>query len=138
MLTPFNIYLIMQLDDLRAMLCIPLVLSLFVTVIGFIMFVANAAPQNRTPCDSDTASPWYLMGKTLLRHAAPVAVLSTLLIAVLPSSRSAATIVILPAVANNEAIQREAAELYLLAKEGLRNLIKEAPDDRRPTHDTAE
>lgn len=48
----------------------------------------------------------------------------------LPSSKTAAAMLVIPAIANNETIEREAGDLYQIAKDGLRELVKpDAPKD---------
>jgi hypothetical protein len=58
------------------------------------------------------------------RRIATVAVLAVLVNAFLPDSKTAAAVVLIPAIANNETVQKEAGELYQLAKDGLRELVK--------------
>lgn len=64
--------------------------------------------------------------RLILKKAKPVAALTVLLATVatlLPSSKTAAAMVIVPAIANNETIRKESGELYDLAKQALRDSV---------------
>lgn len=72
-------------------------------------------------------------GAAYHRLAPRIAVVAGVLLTVnafLPSTKTAAAMIVIPAVANNEAIQREAGELYGIAKDALRELAK--PDKPEP------
>jgi hypothetical protein len=133
MLTPFNLYLIMQLDNIRNAMIIPIIILILLTVAGFIMMMSNII--NSDIPEKQFGDPWHILGKKIFRRAGLGSAFVLALIAFLPSSRSAAVIVVLPAIVNNEAIQKEAADLYQLAKEGLRRLVEDNDDDRHPTPD---
>ena len=135
MLTPFNIYLIMQLDRINNALVAPAILLTLMTVIGFVLMLVNTQVEKAEPY----TDPWYHIGGKIFRRAGLAATIVFLLLMLLPSSRSAAVIVILPAIANNEAVQREANDLYQLAKQGLKNLVEQDDDNaRQPPHDATE
>lgn len=48
----------------------------------------------------------------------------------LPSSKTAAAMIVIPAIANNERFQAEAGDLYQLAKQGLQKLVAEEQDKK--------
>lgn len=112
MISAFEVYLIFQLDSIKDA----------VTGVGVAALCAAVGATVYGLIGASDEEPW---APRLLRWAkvsAVVAALSLLVSAATPSSRAAAAIVILPAIANNETIQREAAEVYDLAKDALRKL----------------
>ena len=58
------------------------------------------------------------------KRAAYASVIGAVLSSFIPTTKVAASMVIIPAVANNPNVQREAGDLYQIAKEGLRNLAE--------------
>lgn len=128
MITPFNLYMIMQLDNMRHAMILPLALMILTTIAGFIMMMSNIIDSDIP--EKQFSDPWHILGKKIFRRAGLGSVFILALLAFLPSSRSAAVIVVLPALVNNEAIQKEAADLYQLAKDGLRRLAEDNDDDR--------
>jgi len=110
--TPFEIYLICQLDDLKAVLCTIAVLG---TVIGTVSSIAILS------CEDADDIP-----KSLKRGANILACLGILCIGLAvatPSSKTMAMMKVIPAIANNEDVQGECKELYGLAKQGLKELV---------------
>lgn len=59
----------------------------------------------------------------LIKPAALVAVVMLGIATFLPSSKTAAAMVVLPAIVNNETIRKESGELYDLAKQALREAV---------------
>ena len=58
----------------------------------------------------------------------PIAFLSIIAATFLPTTKTVAAIIVLPAIANNEQLHGEAEELYHLAKEALTDMVKK--DDK--------
>lgn len=56
-----------------------------------------------------------------------VAVACVLLV-FMPNTKTAAAMVIIPAIANNEALKAEAGDLYQLAKQALREAVTDKPE----------
>ncbi len=135
---PFYLYLILQLDSIKA----------FIETIGFLSLVACLAVglgllirgSTALECASNYAgddSPHYkrryaeetataessfrLMWKAV--RISPIPLLLLAVNALLPTSERMAVLVVLPAVANNAHIQAEASEVYELAKKGLERLV---------------
>lgn len=50
--------------------------------------------------------------------------------ALIPSTKTAAAMVVIPAIANNETIRNEAADLYKLAKDALRDAVTDGEPKR--------
>lgn len=117
-LTPFQVYLVMQLDSINTLAFVFGVLSAIVFTISFICYVVNNASSKK----EEAACAEMALG--IAKKVGVLAALSLILGTFLPSTKTAAAMIVLPAIANNEAIQTEAGELYGLAKEGLRNLVK--------------
>lgn len=122
MITPFEVYLIFQLDALRS------TLEAFAVVfgMGIIPFTVLACIGH-----AENQPNMFLWGRRLIAVCVVICLGSITLRGVLPTSKSMAAIVILPAVVNNEAVQVEAREIYNLAKEGLRTLV--TPDEAPPS-----
>lgn len=121
MITAFEIYLIMQLDDIKSGLGAASAVSIAITfAFGFITLMEMGEPKGHK---------W--IARTFLGGIIAF-IFSGSAYMFVPSSRTAAAMIIIPAIANNETIQREANDLYLLAKEGLRDLIhdEDKRDDR--------
>lgn len=106
MISPWEIYWVMQLDTIG-------VASVFLTILCLPSAVVTAIAA------SEGDLPWYVP-ITLAHFAAFFLVCAVFL----PSSKTAAAMLVIPAIANNEAIQKEAGDLYRIAKDGLRELVK--------------
>lgn len=120
MISPFTIYLIMQLDAIRVAFIVMLAMGGFITGLLLIMWAFNCtesySSEKRVVEFSKRSLPWVF----------PVFLLGLFGASLIPTSRTAAVMFIVPAIANNETVQREANELYLLAKQGLKDLVKPA------------
>jgi hypothetical protein len=64
-------------------------------------------------------------GFALCKKAAIPLLICIILSALLPDSKTAAAMYVIPAIANNETIKAESKEIYELAKEGLKKLVEE-------------
>lgn len=119
MITPFQIYLIMQLDSLNGVAIFLSILSGVACLVGCIMYIVNIdlAPKY------DDNKAYYETGHKLMRVARWPFVIALAAATLLPSSKTMAAMIILPAIVNNEKVQQEAGELYKIAKEGLRELV---------------
>lgn len=107
MISPFEIYLVMQLDSVRLT---ALLIAVFAGIaIGPVLMSASDRAFKR---------PVRVIGAALTIFA-----LSVGASALLPSSRTAAAMLVIPAILNNEKIQDEAGELYQLAKQGLQRIV---------------
>jgi hypothetical protein len=104
MISAWDIYWVMQLDTIRSALGVASVFALVATAMSALAIAIEGA------------SPRY--AKFFGAALAPLAIAAALV----PSSKTAAAMVVLPAIANNQTIQREAGDLYGIAKDALRNL----------------
>jgi hypothetical protein len=135
---PFYLYLILQLDSIKAFIETIGVLSLVgVLVASFSLLIRGSSARDTAKIYADDDSRLYKQ-----RHAAetataessfrlmwkavrisPIPLLLLAVNAFLPTSERMAALVVLPAVANNAHIQEEASEVYELAKKGLERLV---------------
>ena len=110
MISPFEVYLVMQLDTIRPAAGVfgfaATGAGLFVVIFGF--------------TEDETWGKW--LGSLLLASG----LLSFLLATFLPSTKTAAAMLILPAITADEVVKplgNEAKELYDLAKDALRKAV---------------
>jgi len=108
MITAWDIYWVMQLDAIRAV-----ILALAVASGA----VAGAAGLTGGIEGNEDA-------KRAAKKAARVCFVAAMVTALIPSTKTAAAMIVLPAVVNNETIQAEAGDLYNIAKEALRALAR--------------
>lgn len=67
------------------------------------------------------------MVKYLLKIALPSAIICAILSALVPDSKTVAAMVVIPAIAQSEAIQKDAPELYKMAIDRLKETLAEKP-----------
>lgn len=137
MISAWDIYWVMQLDSIGGAVFV-LALSAFIAaVVLLIMGGCNAheVPEEwgsdvyRIKAQRALARAPALIGAG--KRLAFLAAFLAIAVALTPSTKTAAMMLVIPAVANNEAIQREAGDLYGIAKDALRELAKpkhEQPD----------
>ena len=132
MISPFEVYVVMQLDSVK----------LSVMMCAFVMLVILCITSFLASLDDDwqihnwKKAPQELTKPLVLVWRERSLVCLVVLLALqglLPSSRTAAAMILVPALTSKEVtepIGREAAELYALAKQALANLAK--PDGPAP------
>jgi hypothetical protein len=112
-ISPWTIYWVMQLDSIGMAAGFLSFAGAF-GLVGLWVFVVTEADS---------------LAGYLAASAATLVWLVVLTAAIfLPSTRTAAAMFVIPAVANNQTIQREAGELYDLAKQALRKAGDIKPD----------
>jgi len=133
MITPFEVYLVMQLDSVSCALGVlgvgGLVFAAILTLFnGLSQHNANSFPSL---CNMDERkAAWAQRAATrkkVLLFAIPVFLINSLI----PSSKTAAAMIILPALTSKEVTEPLAAEgkeLYALAKQALRDAVDAAPE----------
>jgi len=106
-MTPFTIYLWQLADNLRCLLGVVAILLGFAA--GFILFISTVEQE------------------AFLVKVGAIFLVATLLFGacatLMPSSKTIAMMVAIPAIANSEPIQKDLPELYQLAKEALKEQI---------------
>src|SRR5690242_15961892 len=129
MITPWEIYWVLQLDSIGNLLDVFLIIGILL-VAGLTLFgCVNLACSKMYP-QLEMSKREGVVGRALLRVArrlvyivVPVFVLA----AFLPSTKTAAAMIIVPQIVNSPTIQHEAGDLYKLAKEALRDAIAPKP-----------
>lgn len=119
MISPWEIYWVMQLDSIGAATRVLAVISALVA--AAVWMVAGFMAMDAYGDDDKAAAKKFAAYGFKPGIAAGVLLFAS---AFIPSTKTAAAMFVIPAIANNEAIQREAGDLYQLAKDGLRELVK--------------
>lgn len=118
-ISPWDIYWILQLDSVIGA-AIAVLVCCGTAVLILLMF---------SPIWLDEAGDPRKFAATAARRLAYFAFPALLVTVFIPSSKTAAAMVVLPAITNNANVQREAGDLYAMAKDALREAIK--PDDEK-------
>lgn len=126
MITPWEIYWVLQLDSI----------SVFLTIIFDCMIVAafgtlfiGALITDRGWCPSNKQDAQWASVKKLSLRLFIACVVPGLITAFIPSTKTAAAMVVVPQIINSPTIQHEAGDLYKLAKEALQQAI--APEHKK-------
>lgn len=109
MISAWEIYWIMQLDTIAATAAVVAVLGIFVTAMAWAFWADEDTPNFSIAVPLLTTFIWLC---SIAAHT------------FLPSTKTAATMFIVPAIVNNENAQQEAGELYQLAKQALVNKLE--------------
>lgn len=117
MISAWDVYWVMQLDSI----------SSFLAVCSFLVFAASAAIFLLVVPEASDDEEAKKVLKVCVKFVAVSFFLGTFSV-LLPSSKTAAAMIILPAVTSEEAVNMvkpEAKELYELTKDALRSMITE-------------
>ena len=114
----WTIYFVMKADSIECALWWVFAVSALVVGGTCISLMVNAG---LSPTFSEKA-------KKLLKKAAWYPLPLMLIALAMPSTKTLATALIVPAIVNNETLQKEAGELYNFAKSGLKSAL--TPDDK--------
>lgn len=109
MISPWEIYLVFQLDSIREFLAGVSGVGLIASIVAAAMF----------PLLFDEDFGLNLSVKWVFTPLVSATFVAALLYAFVPSTKTAAAMIIIPKIANSETIQREAEDLYGLAKRAL-------------------
>lgn len=136
MITPFEVYLVMQLDTiLNGLIRINILLGIALiafSIAGMAHSPGEHARAENKPSMDALASKYFLFA----RKAAIALVLAITINSLLPSSKTAAAMIILPALTSKEVTEPLAAEgkeLYALAKQALRDAVDAKPEPKPET-----
>lgn len=111
-ISPFIIYLFGVTDDIIAA-CV------FLIVTCFIAFVFHTIP-----CfTEDKQSYWDFYKKTARFAYLPIIIIGLLGATFIPSSKTVAMMVVIPAIVNSEPIQKDLPELYKIGVEALKESL---------------
>lgn len=112
----WQIYWILQLDSIGHLLDF----AAIVLIITVAMFAVVGGIMKCDERSKETSN--YIGGMTLhrqLRWAVPLLIVFGLANTFVPSTKTMAAMIVLPAIVNNTKLQHEAGELYNLAKQAL-------------------
>jgi len=137
MINAWNLYWILQLDQIQTVLIALTIISGILTAISIIFFaIARAICDNFDPDRYfrqeaiEKIISVYESNKVTTSKALKITMTTFLVFLIVttfvPSSKSAAIMLVLPSIVNNEKIQTEAQELYDIAKNGLKELVEES------------
>lgn len=124
-ISAWDVYLVMQLDTISGLFVGLLVASSVICAGLFVVQACHSSDDHWSWNEGNIEERKELRRKLRAYSAKTlvVAMFFALASATLPSTRTAAAMLVLPAIANNETIQKEAGELYGLAKEALREAV---------------
>ena len=124
-ISAWDVYWVMQLDSISVLISGLLAVSAVVCA-GLFLVQAVHAGEDCWSWNEGSIQERKEFRRTIRGHGARALVAAmffALASALTPSSKTVAAMLILPAIANNETIQREAGDLYGLAKEALREAV---------------
>lgn len=124
-ISPWEIYWVLQLDSIGALFFVGAIVSAFAA--AGILFAGALATDRGCYPSAEQDKSWAQLKRLALRALVLTCVLAPCA-ALTPSTKTAAAMIVLPAVANNKAIQHEAGDLYKLAKDALKNAVTPAKE----------
>lgn len=137
MVTPFEVYLVLQLDVMiRAAFVFGLICALGGSI-GAIHYTTEAGKQwawDKEPPESRISR--FASYTKIAKRFACAGLFSLAVSVFLPSTRTAAAMILLPALTSKEVtapLSREAGELYELAKSALRNASNKPEPKQEPS-----
>ena len=117
-----TIYLVMQADSVITCAAFISFLTGIAFLVSLIGKIAMETVISTNSYENKDDEEWLCMWKNVLKITTPVFVVSLLIATLVPSSKTMATMYVIPAIANSETVQDEASEIYQLAKEALRDM----------------
>lgn len=117
-ITPFDVYLVMQLDSINSACSIIFGVLVVATAV---CLITGLVDRSFSSCKQDND---YVRGNVKLRIGAKVGAVTLvflLLAAFIPSTKTAASMFLLPAIANNKEVQQLPEDLLKM----VRGLVKE-------------
>lgn len=131
MISPFMLYLVLMLDSINSALLTAAVIAGVSIPISLTITGMNNENDTYNHGWEDRREARIKVRNKLTKMAAPIAVVCFIIATLLPNTKQAAAIIVVPAIANNEQVQAEAGELYDLAKQALANAV--APSTKEKT-----
>lgn len=120
MISAWDVYWVMQLDSISGLFEWIAWLSVPVTVgLAWIGALISDIGSNQT---DDEKILWARAVQWIKRTAA-LGIACAVTASFIPSTKTAAAMIVLPSIANNETLHREAGELYGLAKQALKEAV---------------
>lgn len=136
MISAFDVYLVMQLDSVGTFLTVAFLIGIVVCILLAIFGGINGNSSRMYPSldssqrEAAVSAAQLSMARKLIIPVLLVGVFNSLI----PSSKTAAALIILPALTSDaafEAVAPEARELYELAKDALRSVASK-PEAEKP------
>lgn len=122
----WQIYWVMQLDTIGNLLFVVALVGIITSV--FMVPIGMGMCATREKDEQEMGAKVKRAGKQIMTAG----LVSAVACGFLPSTQTAAAMVVIPAIANNETIRKEAGDLYAIAKQGLRELVKPvAPEPKK-------
>jgi hypothetical protein len=133
MITPWEIYWVLQLDSLRGCLLAFVIIGATAAIIFAVVGAFERSSSHYKPGleMSKREAARSIIELRWARRLACVTIPLCFLMALIPSTKTAAAMFVVPAIVNNKAIQHEAGDLYQLAKEALREAIAPNHKDKQ-------
>ena len=119
MLSPWTVYWVLQLDRIGGFFEVFAVLSGLAGVVLFLAFFIS-----HTGCTDSEAREFSVRLRQLLYWVTPVFLLFGAVNSLLPSTKTMCAVLTIPAVANSEVLQRDAASIYQLGMERLKEVLE--------------
>lgn len=144
-INPWTLYLILQADSIKSGLGFISLWAILISgamVLLWVVYIMICSMQAASIYNVRTADEYKASRAAALRKwwvvalAVVISGMVSLLNALLPSTKSAAMLLVIPALANSEVVQTEARELYDLAKQGLADLVMEEARKTPPQEST--
>lgn len=129
-INPWLLYLVLQADSIRSFIDS---LGKFITLAGVMAWMAYIIAL--IICMADSYDQMYTTLVGIWKRMAVLPVLAIMFLmaaAAIPSTKSAAMLLVIPTLANSEVVQQEARELYDLAKLGLKELVVQEAEQPVP------
>ena len=125
MITHWEIYWVLQLDAIK----VALALAATVAMIYFIITLIGGASRYLGSFDEarNNVIAWQAVKRRAFKTSLPIAIACFVCLFTLPSTKTAAAMIVVPQIVNSPTIQHEAGDLYKLAKEALRDAIAPKP-----------
>jgi cobalamin synthase len=132
-ISAWDVYLVMQLDSVSC-LANALTLLAFAATAICIGWHAMSAGEDHWSWNQQKLPERQEFRRKLrgsAKKAAAVALTFAVITALIPSSKTVAAMIVLPAIANNETVQTEAADLYKLAKKALAEAVSDDDEAKK-------
>jgi hypothetical protein len=133
-MSAWTLYLVTRLDAIQEFAHIGAAISALVCFWSLVVVLVSACniadgdkPWGSTAGVVETSMVAMRYARRTLKWNVSFFVLFCVISVVTPTTQQAAVILVVPAIANNENIQREAGDIYKLAKEYLEKQVKEKP-----------
>jgi len=123
MITPFNIYLIFQIDSIKHFLTVATVI--FLSILFVVWFIFNII---RNVCKDDVEKVQISLPSGLSKTFVIFLICLNFLTCAIPSTKTLCMMYALPAIVNSKVVQTDFPELYDIAlqatKEKLQEMVK--------------